>query len=531
MRSVAIVTLGLCALWGGVLSAAIIRIPGNQPTIQAGIDAAASGDTVIIGPGIYMENLVVEDKQVCLRGSGADATIIRPAQASDPTLLINGEGAGDTEVHRLAFTGATDDETIRVRQCFVLISDCEFYDNQRRALLGDNQGYFRIQRCLFYSNGHAGALPAIHCHRPFDVVNCTLDSNFAGIYATWVYGARFHNVVISRSDSIGVHSGYPTDIRHCNLYGNNPNYSGEASPGPGCISVDPLYTDPVANDYSLLEGSQCIDAGLDELTGLDPDGTAPEIGAFVFCQDSLDVDGDLVEVCYDNCPDVYNPEQEDSDHDGLGDSCDLCPTIANTEHQDLDNDGVGDECDPDIDGDDILNEGDNCPWVYNLDQEDGDSDGSGDSCDNCELIYNPEQEDYDADGQGDSCDTCTDTDSDGYGDPGFPTNTCENDNCPTDYNPDQIDTEGDGQGDACDCCLIMGDINHDGTGPDIADLIYLVTWMFAHGGPPPVCEEPIGSSYYPEADIDGNGSSPDIADLIRLVSYMFQGGEPMAPCT
>jgi len=32
---------------------------------------------------------------------------------------------------------------------------------------------------------------------------------------------------------------------------------------------------------------------------------------------------------------------------------------------DTDGDGVGDACDPDIDGDEVLNEDDNCPNVFN----------------------------------------------------------------------------------------------------------------------------------------------------------------------
>jgi hypothetical protein len=120
-----------------------------------------------------------------------------------------------------------------------------------------------------------------------------------------------------------------------------------------------------------------------------------------------------------------------------------------------------------------------------------------------------------------------DGDSDGIA------NDC--DNCPTIANPDQADYNDDGVGNACDCCAIRGDINHNGTiEPDIADLIYLVTYMF-QGGPDPVCNDPNSPAcpehYYAETDIDGNGScTPDITDLIYLVTYMFQKGPALVPC-
>lgn len=77
------------------------------------------------------------------------------------------------------------------------------------------------------------------------------------------------------------------------------------------------------------------------------------------------------------------------------------------------------------------------------------------------------------------------------------------------------------------CCQQRGDVDNNGVGPDISDLVALVGFMFG-GQPYPGCED---AGYKAEADIDGSGTGPDISDLVALVNYMF-GGCPscLVPC-
>ncbi|WP_231891981.1 thrombospondin type 3 repeat-containing protein, partial [Tenacibaculum ovolyticum] len=147
-----------------------------------------------------------------------------------------------------------------------------------------------------------------------------------------------------------------------------------------------------------------------------------------------DSDGDGIPDTCDNCPKEKNRDQEDTDGDGIGDACDNCPKTENPNQVDTDNDGIGDACD-------------NCPKIENPNQEDTDGDGIGDTCDNCPDKYNPDQLDIDVDGIGDVCDTpCGDLDSDNDG------IADECDNCPNTPNKDQLDTDDDGIGDVCDNC-------------------------------------------------------------------------------
>jgi hypothetical protein len=96
-----------------------------------------------------------------------------------------------------------------------------------------------------------------------------------------------------------------------------------------------------------------------------------------------DGDGDGVPDTRDNCPIVFNPvrpmdngAQADSDRDRVGDACDPCPLAASsTDCRVLPAD--------DEDGDGLTLLADNCPNVANADQRDTDGDGRGDACDSC----------------------------------------------------------------------------------------------------------------------------------------------------
>jgi len=130
------------------------------------------------------------------------------------------------------------------------------------------------------------------------------------------------------------------------------------------------------------------------------DGGPADIGTFTdgFVQITglinEDIDDDGIPNEVDNCPGISNPDQLDTDMDGIGDICDddwdndgvvnsvdNCLNTPNPDQNDFDFDGIGDLCDDDLDGDLIIDSEDNCPNTFNPDQIDVDGDGIGDTCD------------------------------------------------------------------------------------------------------------------------------------------------------
>jgi hypothetical protein len=102
MRLPAWILLG-AALGAPVSGAATLRVPSGYPTIQAGIDAAAAHDTVLVAPGVYRgagnAGALILGKDIVLRSeAGPEATIIDAEYASDVRCLAIGEGTTQATV-------------------------------------------------------------------------------------------------------------------------------------------------------------------------------------------------------------------------------------------------------------------------------------------------------------------------------------------------------------------------------------------------------------------------------------------------
>jgi len=486
-----------------VLRAATINVPADYLTIQAAIVNASEGDTVLIADGDYEESFDFTTASITLRSANGPGVTsikgyVRMAYQANNASHIEGFtfkeasskaveifGKNKPTISNCIFVGnnrglscSTDSATI-VDCSFIsntialllssshetLVKDCLFYDNG--SLLGYTiymllSGNVAVQNCLLAQN--AGySVYARQCSS-IDLTNLTVaDTKLgAGIYYSESDGTLSNSIVASNGTYGGVKAdgGSILTATYNNVWNNQIFDYDSVAVGIGSISQDPQFSGPGRLDYTLQAGSPCIDAGNPAPIYNDPDASRNDMGAFYFGSISPDWDKDGAPAATDNCSLVYNPDQNNYDSDSLGNACDNCLLVSNVDQQDIDGDGIGTLCD-------------NC--------EDSDGDGLGDpgvptnSCetDLCPSLFSLNNTDTDADGVGDVCD-----------------------NCPNDYNPDQVDLDHDGLGDVCDVCI---DIDGDGFGDP---------WIVPNGCPPDNCPY----YYNPgQEDTDGDGRG-DICD-------------------
>ncbi len=201
------------SLWGDV-----INVPGDQPTIQAAIDAAADGDEIVVAPGTYFENINLLAKAVTLRSSaGREVTTIEAAGSGS---VIIGTGS-NTVIDGFTVTGGNADGRFPnnfgggmfITGSSPTVMNCTFSENT--AEFGGGIGIFAASRpilinCIFSGNTalSGGGLDVVTGFGAV-VIRCTFSGNTA-----------------ERGGGINVSFG-STTVTHCVFNGN----SGESGGG------------------------------------------------------------------------------------------------------------------------------------------------------------------------------------------------------------------------------------------------------------------------------------------------------------
>ena len=108
-----------------------IIIPDDQSTIDAGIMAADDGDLILIRPGVYYENLTLQDKKITLASwyhigkqeRYIEETII---DGDGDTVIVAKDGAGGTKISGLTIRNGNDGINVKAN---IKILNCRFIDN------------------------------------------------------------------------------------------------------------------------------------------------------------------------------------------------------------------------------------------------------------------------------------------------------------------------------------------------------------------------------------------------------------------
>ena len=212
-------------------SAAILRVPHSYGTIQAGIAAAGAGDTVLVAPGVYFENVTMKPG-VHIQG--------------EPGAILDGsQGAG------AVVSAASGVERTAVLSGFVV----------RR---GRQAGIFLNQAAPTLRNNviieHAG--PGIDCAQasPYVLNNAIVANAGGGIVCQYpgtapviTYNAFWQN--------------QPADVLGC-------------TPGIGNRYEDPGFVDAPQGDYRLRPDSPLMNAGDPDPALHDSDRSRSDIGAY-----------------------------------------------------------------------------------------------------------------------------------------------------------------------------------------------------------------------------------------------------------
>ena len=87
------VVIAILSLISSIGFSKTIHVPGDYTKIQEAIDAATDGDTVLVKPGTYVENIDFNGKAITvISDQGADVTVIDGNQAGSVVTFCSYEG-------------------------------------------------------------------------------------------------------------------------------------------------------------------------------------------------------------------------------------------------------------------------------------------------------------------------------------------------------------------------------------------------------------------------------------------------------
>ena len=320
------------------LSALIVNIPLDQSTIQEGINVVSDGDTVLVQPGTYFENINYIGKNITVASlflTTQDTTYISQTtidgnqngnviifeNEEDSTAVLYGftitNGNGSTGSIKCSYsnptlmflrimnnncTGVWFADSNSYLYSLIIYNNVTNYSGGGIYL--NHNSDVLIENVLIFENSadfgggiycDGGAMPVI--------INSVISNNTATTSLTTCSGGGILSGLMSMpilintilSDNLPQQIALNGDdviietyilITYSNIMGGIDDISVDTWLCfvlwlEGNIDSDPLFVNPAVNDYHLLNNSPCIGAGVDEIEILTSWHNAPD----------LDIDG------------------------------------------------------------------------------------------------------------------------------------------------------------------------------------------------------------------------------------------------
>ncbi len=307
LRTVFFVVVLLLAIVSST-SARTWPVPSAEcPTIQAGIDSASVGDTVLVAAGTYTsdgnKNLDFGGTDLVLLSEGGPELTIIDCEGSGRGFHFHSGEIGAAVVEGFTITngnvGSDHGGGMLCDASSPTVRSCVFSGNTAQRGGGmrcQNASSPTIGSCIFFGN-LATAGGGMHCRESSPTVTgCTFSGNYVGGAAGGMYCGP----------------GSSPTVINCTFSGNSADYS---TGGGMYCTFSPYYFPPTVSNCTF-SGNSAVWGG-----GLGCDVSSPMISDCTFSGNSVDDRGGAI-FCYDSSPTVNHCTFfENSALEGAGVDC------------------------------------------------------------------------------------------------------------------------------------------------------------------------------------------------------------------